>query len=345
MTDALPSLRVVDTHYGGDVSRIVLGGLAPIPGATVAQKRQWLAGEGDALRRLLLYPPHGDPQMCADVIVEPTLPGAQAGYIILEAMGYPHFSGSNSLCVATALLESGTIAMDPVPRGAETVVQHLLLEAPCGPVRLRTVHDGHRVQQVTVSCDPAYVAVEGVELGLADHGRVGADLIWSGCWYAVVEAGDVGIDMSRTERDRIAEVGFAICEAAADLPPPHSEHGDVGPLAFVCLAGPQETDGSYATATYVHPGVVCACPTGTGTAARLAQLHHRGEVSVGACVRTTSPTRSTMDARITAADGRGVCVDVTGRAHTLGFLDLVVDTDDPMVGPEVVPLLRAGLPG
>src|SRR5690625_2451655 len=103
------SLELIDTQAGGDVSRVVTAGIEPIPGATALEKARFLQHEGDGLRRLLLSEPYGDPAMSVVLIVEPGHPQAQAGYIIMEAMGYPMYSGSNTICVATALLQSGMI--------------------------------------------------------------------------------------------------------------------------------------------------------------------------------------------------------------------------------------------
>lgn len=96
-------LELIDTHSGGDVSRIVTSGIEPLPGRSVLEKARYLEKEGDGLRRLLLSEPYGDPAMSVNLIVEPSHPEAVAGYIIMEAMGYPMYSGSNTICTATAL--------------------------------------------------------------------------------------------------------------------------------------------------------------------------------------------------------------------------------------------------
>lgn len=118
-------LDLIDTHSGGDVSRIVTSGIEPLPGKNVLEKARYLEREGDGLRRLLLSEPYGDPAMSVNLIVEPSHPEAVAGYIIMEAMGYPLYSGSNTICTATALLQSGMI---PAGEG----LQEIVLESPAG---------------------------------------------------------------------------------------------------------------------------------------------------------------------------------------------------------------------
>lgn len=329
-------LDVVDTHYGGDVSRIVTAGVPRIPGDTVLAKRAWLQDHGDALRRLLLSPPYGEPAMCANVIVDTTIASAQAGYVIMEAMGYPHFSGSNSICVVTALLESGAIPMDPA--GAQTV--HL--EAPAGLIRAEVIHDGTFVESVTLGCDPAWVVARDCSVELPDHGPVNFDLVWSGCFYAVVDAEAHGFALSEPERPALAAFGYELCLVATpELDLVHPDYGDTGPLAFVSFAGPVDHVDGEATsrsATYVHPGVVCRCPTGTGTAARLALAVADGTMAPGDAITTTSPTGSRMVGRVAGVatrDGRTEASStITGRAFTLARSTLVVNFDDDLAEAE-----------
>jgi trans-L-3-hydroxyproline dehydratase len=344
------TVRVIDTHYGGDVSRVVLSGIPPLPGDTVLAKRAWLQTDGDALRRMLLGPPYGDPSMCANVVVDPTLPEAEAGYVIMEAMGYPHFSGSNSICVTAALLESGLLPFGPP---GDRIVR---LEAPAGLIKATARHDGRHVESVTIACDPAWVAGRDLEVDLPEYGAVRFDLVWSGCFYAVVDAEAHGFALTAPERQAIAELGLELCLVATpELDLTHPVFGDTGPLAFVCFAGalpggevrPGQVS---ATATYVHPGVVCRCPTGTGTAARLALLAEDGRIGPGGSMITESPTGSRMDGRVLAreeVDGHAATVvSITGRPFTLGVSDLVVNLDDDLTGCEGIwDLLAPAPPG
>lgn len=328
------SFRVIDTHYGGDVSRVVLRGIPHVPGDTVRAKRAWLESDGDALRRMLLGPPYGDPSMCANVVVDTTLPGAEAGYVIMEAMGYPHFSGSNSICVTAALLESGEIPFGPP---GDQIVK---LEAPAGLITAVAHHDGRHVHSVTLDCDPPWVAARGLMVELPEYGEVTFDLVWSGCFYAVVDASAHGFALTAPERHALAEFGFELCLIATpELDLVHPEFGDTGPLAFVCFAG-ELPDGKlpHATvsrsATYVHPGVVCRCPTGTGTAARLALLVEDGRIGTDGLLITESPTGSQMEGRVRGhidVHGRDATqVAITGRPFTLGIGELVVNLDDDL---------------
>ena len=326
-------LRVIDTHYGGDVSRVVVSGVGDIPGATVREKRDFLAERADGLRRLLLYPPHGDPAMCANLIVPPSNGRARAGYIIMEAMGYPHFSGSNSICTVTALLESGLI---PMSDGDQSVT----LEAPAGLVETRARCAGGRVLSVAVEGPPAYVVARGLTLEVPARGQVELDVVWSGCFYAVVRGEEHGFSLSADEIGALRGFARDLCLAArGNLELRHPELGDVGPLSFICIAGSIEAAGPKRwrarSATYVHPDVLCACPTGTGTSARLACLRADGLIERGDELETTSPGGSRMRGVVLAdveVDGRpAVRTEIAGRAFTLADSRRVVDLDDDRI--------------
>lgn len=339
-------LRLIDTHYGGDISRIVLGGVPLVPGSSVLDKRAWLASEGDALRRLLLSPPYGEPAMCANVIVDTTLEQAEAGYVIMEAMGYPFFSGSNSICVVTALLESGYLPFGPPGR------QIVHLEAPAGLIRAEVVHDGRHVHSVTLTCDAAWVLERGRTVELPVFGEVSFDVVWSGCFYAVVDAGAHGFALTEAERLTLSDFGLELCLVASpELELVHPDYGDTGPLSFVSFTGPL-TEGEAGlelpTATYVHPGVVCRCPTGTGTAANLALLADDGALGAGDQVISVSPTGSTMLGEIvergSMSGHHATTCTITGRGFTLGITELLVNLDDDLHEAEGIWELLGGAP-
>ncbi len=343
------SLELIDTQAGGDVSRIVVGGVGPLPGASVREKLRFLENHGDGLRRLLLSEPYGDPAMSVNLLVEPSHPEAQVGYIIMEAMGYPLYSGSNTICTATAVLESGRI---PMREG----VQEVVLESPAGLARVTaTVHAG-RVISITTKGEPAYVAARELSIEVPDYGEVSYDVVWSGAFYALVDAAAAGFELVRDEQIALAAYGDAFVRAVRpEFVEVHPDLGDVGPLPFVHFCGPVEqvSDEGFRSrsATYVHPGVICRSPTGTGTSARLARMYERGDIAEGQWLDTISPRDSSFRGTVlgTAPVGPHVGLDthITGRAWTLAHSRTVIDLDDPMVdssdlehllpGPAVAP--------
>ena len=326
-------LELVDTQSGGDVSRIVIGGVAQIPGTSALEKMRHLEKEGDGLRRLLLNEPYGDPAMSIDLIVEPSHPEAQAGYIIMEAMGYPLYSGSNTICTATAVLETGIVEM-------QEGLQELVLESPAGLARVTTRNEGGRVISATTQGEPAYVAARDLEIDLPTYGPVGYDVVWSGAFYALVDAEKVGFALVREEE--IAMTAFAdefVRTVRPEFVEVHPDLGDVGPLPFVHFCGPLEPieDEGYRSrsATYVHPGVICRSPTGTGTSARLARMYERGQIHQGQWLDTISPRdssfRGTVLGPARVGDHEALHSHITGQAWILAHSQILVDLDDPLV--------------
>lgn len=328
------SLELVDMQAGGDVSRIVLGGIGDLPGGTVLGKTRYLETYGDGLRRLLLSEPYGDPAMSVNLVVEPNRPEAQAGYIIMEAMGYPMYSGSNTICTATAILQSGRV--EAIDDGE----QPLVLESPAGLARITARNRHGRVESVTTQGEPAYVAARNQTVTLAQYGQVRYDVVWSGAFFALVDAASLGFHLTREETIALTAFGDAFVRTVRpEFVHEHPELGNVGPLPFAHFMGPVEQTGvdrfRSRSATYVHPGVICRSPTGTGTSARLALMYENGEIRDGQHLETVSPRGSSFvgtvlgEARV--GEHNALHSHITGRAWTLAHSRIVIDLDDPLV--------------
>lgn len=333
-TDRIRVLELIDMQAGGDVSRIVLDGVRPVPGRTVLEQARALEAHGDGLRRLLLSDPYGDPAMSVDLVLPATHPDAEVGYVIMEAMGYPPYSGSNTMCTATAVLQAGLV---PMP---DDGTRKLSLESPAGLAHVTAQCRDGWVEAVTVSGEPAFVADRDLVAHVAGYGEVVYDLVWSGGFYALTDAAPLGFALVREEEATLAAFGEAFMQAVhPGFAAVHPMLGYAGPLPFLHLAGPLERvdEQGYRSrsATYVHPGVICRSPTGTGTTARLARLADRGHISEGQWLETTSPRGSSFrgtvmgPARVGAY--AGLHTEVTGRAWTLSHTRILVDLDDPMV--------------
>src|SRR5438552_4708199 len=143
-------VTVIGCHAGGEIGNVVVGGVAAPPGETVYERMQALRAD-DSLRRLLLREPRGSIAVHANLIVPSLRKDCAAGFIIMEPTEYPAMSGSNTICVATVLLEQGLVEM----REPETVLH---LEAPAGLVELRAACRDSRVESVEVTNVPSFVA-------------------------------------------------------------------------------------------------------------------------------------------------------------------------------------------
>ncbi|PSJ21073.1 proline racemase [Halomonas sp. ND22Bw] len=327
------TLRLMDTHAGGDVSRIVLGGVMPLPGATVRDQMHYLRDSADGLRTLLLDEPYGIPEMSVDLIVPPSDPEAAAGYIIMEVMGYPIYSGSNTICTATAVLEAGLV---PKREGR----QHFLLESPAGRVQIEALVENDVVEAITCEGLPSYIDTYRETIHVPDIGEVTYSVAYSGGFYALVDATELGFSLVREEERALSDCAYKIVEALqAERGFTHYTLGDVGPLPFLHFMGPvtEVADGFYRSrsTTYVHPGVICRSTTGTGTSARLALMHQEGRIRPGDRLETVSLRETGFIGQFTGTrqEGGQAVVEntITGKAFVLAHSDIVVNPDDPMM--------------
>src|ERR1700758_5099583 len=170
------AITVVGCHAGGEIGNVVVGGVLPPPGETVFEQMQALARD-DSLRRLLLREPRGSVAVHANLIVPPTREDCDAGYIIMEPTEYPAMSGSNTMCVATVLLETGMVEM----REPETTLR---LEAPAGVVEVRAACKDGRVESVELTNVPAHAQLIDAPLEVPGIGRLIVDVAFGGMWYA-----------------------------------------------------------------------------------------------------------------------------------------------------------------
>ena len=327
------TLQLMDTHAGGDVSRIVTGGIDTLPGNTVREQMEYLRDDADGLRELLLFEPYGIPEMSVDLIVPASHPEAAAGYIIMEVMGYPIYSGSNTLCTATAVLEAGIVEK-------REGVQHFKLEAPAGLVNVEATVKNGVVASVTCEGLPSYIDTHRATIKVPDIGDVTYSVAYSGGFYALVDAEELGFKLVLDEERALAECAYRIVEAIkAERGFSHYTLGDVGPLPFLHFMGPEEriAEGVIRSrsATYVHPGVICRSTTGTGTSARLALMNHEGRLTLGDKLETVSLRETGFIGTFTGTHQAGgfevVENTITGRSYVLANSEIVINCDDPMV--------------
>jgi len=282
---------------------------------------------------LLLEEPYGIPEMSVDLIVPATDPQAQAGYIIMEVMGYPIYSGSNTICTATALLESGIV---PKKEGS----QRFVLESPAGLVQIEARVVDDVVESITCEGLPSYIDTYRASVHVPLLGDVTYSIAYSGGFYALVDATELGFALTLDEENRLAHCAQAIVEAIREEKGfSHYTLGDVGPLPFLHFMGPvEQIDGHFyrsRSATYVHPGVICRSTTGTGTSARLALMHYEGRLQPGDRLETVSLRETCFIGELMEVEQAGahdvIKNTITGRSHVLAHSDIVVNCDDPLV--------------
>jgi proline racemase len=333
-------ITAVDAHAGGEPGRVITGGVLDVPGATMFEKMRHLAEHGDSLRQLMLREPRGYPALCCNLVLPPTHPDADAGFVIMEQAEYPPMSGSNTICTVTVLLETGILpAVEPVTE--------LTLETPAGLIGVRAeVADG-KVTSVTFRNVPAFAAHLGVPVEVPELGTVTVDVAYGGMWYAIAEARPLGFAITPDEGRDLVRVGEMIKAAAREQwPVVHPENPGIAGVSIMQFTGPPSVPGasmkntvvvSSGTLDWQRPatwtGILDRSPCGTGTCARMATLHARGRLGIGqdfvheGILGTTWTGRIVGEARV--GPHAAIVPTLTGRAWITGYTEFVVDPDDP----------------
>src|SRR2546421_192730 len=286
------TITVVGCHAGGEVGNVVVAGVEPPPGETVFEQMQALRRD-DSLRRFLLREPRGSVAMHANLIVPSTRDDCAAGYIIMEPTEYPAMSGSNTICVATVLLETGMVEM----REPETVVR---LEAPAGVVEVRAACRDGKCESVELTNVPCFADRIDATLEVDGLGTLVVDVAFGGMWYAIADAAMLGFSLEPSEARDLSLAGERIRLAAREqLPCVHPENPDIAGVSIVQIAEPWQGIGTVSkNAVVVAPGRLDRSATGTGLSARMAVLHARGLMRGGDAMTHASAIGSTLDGRI-----------------------------------------------
>ncbi|MEA5362287.1 proline racemase family protein [Amycolatopsis sp., V23-08] len=316
-------VHTVESHTEGMPTRVVVGGVGTLPGATMAERRRYVTEHLGDLRNLLVREPRGHAAMVAAILQPPTVPDADAGVLYLERSGCLPLCGHGSIGVATVLVETGMVEVtEPV-----TTVR---LDTPAGLVAAEVAVTGGVARSVTIDSVPSFVLEAGREVKVAGLGAVRCDIVYGGNFFAIADLADLGIPFERGARQRIIDAGVSIMdEINATGAPVHPEDPGIAGCDHVYLAAP----GASRHAMVISPGFLDRSPCGTGTGARMAQLHARGELALGQEFRNESFLGTHFLGRLVAertiGKYRAVLPRITGRAWLTGTAQFFRDPADP----------------
>jgi proline racemase len=335
------TITVIGCHVGGEENDVIVGGVLPPPGATMFDKKRYLETHGDELRRWLLFEPRGKPTLCVNLVTPPTRPDCDAGLIIMEATDYPPMSGSNTICTVTVLLETGMLPMrEPVTT--------LTLDTPAGPVPVEARCRDGKVERVEFTNVPCFVTHLDARVKVDGLGEIAVDVAYGGAFFAIVDAPSLGFAIAPREARDLVTVGNRITAAVAEqLPVVHPENREIRGVTFTELAMPFEgPDTVSRNAVVVAPGRIDRSPCGTGTSARLAVLHARGQLGVGQRFLHESITGARFESgiarEITVGGKPAILPTIAGKAWITGIFQHGVDPTDPFRAGYQLPDLWLG---
>lgn len=323
-------VNVVSAHAAGETNDVITGGVLSVPGQTMFEKMQWLEREGDELRQFLLNDPRGGVTLCMNLILPSNDPKAAFGYVIMESDFYVPMSGTNTICTVTVALETGMVPM-------QEPVTDLVIEAPAGLVPIRAECERGKVTSVSFDNVPSFVFYRDAEIDVPGIGKLKVDVAYGGMIYVIVNAEDCGFSLDREDAADLVTVGEKIKAAAAvQLPCVHPENPEIHTINQTLFAGPlRREDGVLRSknAVIVSPGRIDRSPCGTGTSARLALLHARGEIAEGELFVHESiidtEFQGVVSATTTCGGHPAISPRISGQAWITGFHQHVLDPTDP----------------
>jgi len=284
------TIHVISAHAEGEVGDVIVGGVLPPPGDTIWDQSRWIARD-QTLRNFMLNEPRGGVFRHVNLLVPPIHPSADAAWIIMEPEDTPPMSGSNSICVATVLLDAGLVPMQE----PET---HMVLEAPGGLVHVRAECKNGKAERIHVQNVPSFAADLDQSLEVEGIGTLTVDTAYGGDSFVVVDAAALGFALTADEAHDIAKLGVRITNASNDqLGFSHPENPDWRHISFCLFAGPLGTGPQGLTtgaAVAIQPGKVDRSPTGTALSARMALLHAHGVMKIGDRLTAQSVIGSTF---------------------------------------------------
>jgi proline racemase len=317
---------MVNVHCQGEIGKVIVDGAQEIPGDTLLEKMNYINDVDDSLRRFVTLEPRASVQMSVNLLVAPTRPDADAGFIVLQADRAHPMSGSNCICVVTALLETGRVPMTE----PETTLR---LDTPAGLVVVHARCAGGRCESVSLDNVPSFVEAIDARIVTSRWGEIRADIAFGGVYYAIVDVEQVGMELNARNARNLAEAGIELKEAVKEqIRVSHPDLPGVNEISYVMFRK-RESANTVRTCTTLLPGRVDRSPCGTGSSANLAVLHARGEVRVG----DTQFCRSIIGGEfradvlgVTSVGGRtAILPRITGHAWIYGTESLRVDPADP----------------
>ncbi|WLI04114.1 4-hydroxyproline epimerase [Pseudomonas sp. FP597] len=300
-------LHVIDSHTGGEPTRLVLDGFPDLKGATIADQLDTLRTEHDQWRRACLLEPRGNDVLVGALYCAPVTPGATCGVIFFNNAGYLGMCGHGTIGLIASLHHLGRIQP-----GVHT------LDTPVGSVAATLHEDG----AVTLRNVPAYRYRQHVPVQVPGHGTVHGDIAWGGNWFFLVSEHGKTLDMNHV--DALTDYTWAMLKALEDQGIGGADGALIDHIELFA-------DDAHADSRnfVMCPGKAYdRSPCGTGTSAKLACLAADGKLAEGETWVQASITGSQFEGRF-EWDGERVIPSITGRAYMTADSTLLIDEQDP----------------
>jgi len=328
----LTEITTTDYHTGGEPFRIVTGGVVELEGRTVRERRRWAAANLDHVRRLLVNEPRGHADMYGCFVTPPDDANGDLGVVFFHNEGYSTACGHGTIALVTWAIENGRVA---VAAGARVV--DVTVDVPSGRLACTArLDDTGRVEAVRFRNVPSFVLARDVEVQTS-RGALALDVAFGGAFYGSIDVRALGLGVEPTALPELIAVQRELRPALEQaLKVVHPDQPDLGGIYGVIFWEPiDDQPRTQRNVTVFADGEVDRSPCGSGTSARLAILHERGEIGIGETLRHRSIVDSIFDGRVLEpgppiAGHPTVITEVEGAAFLTGHHTFSLDDRDPL---------------
>ena len=323
------SLHAVDSHTMGEPTRIIVGGIPAIPGKTMAEKKDYLEKNLDHLRTAVMHEPRGHNDMFGSIITQPTLAEADLGIIFMDGGGYLNMCGHGTIGAATVAVETGMVAV-------EEPYTDIVLEAPAGLVRTRVRVEDGVAKEVTMENVPSFLFKKDAQVDLEGIGQVTFDIAFGGSFFAIIKDTELGVEIQPKNVNMITDIGMKLLKVInQEIKVQHPEQAHIKTVDLVEVYGPAKSpEAHYQNIVIFGEGQADRSPCGTGTSAKMAVLHARGQLGLDETFIYESVIRTKFKGRIKSqtrvGDFPAIVPELTGTAYITGFNHLLIDDEDPV---------------
>ena len=320
------TITTIDSHTAGEKTRLIVDGMGDIPGETMMDKCNFLKEKRDNIRKLMTWPPRGDKSVLAALVTEPVSDGADFGLIYMDAKRYPYLCGHATIGAVMTLIETGVLEK----QGNSPKV---LVDTPSGIMETRAHLYNGQVESVSIKMPPSFVYETGKKLKSSQHGEIHVDLVCVGGFFVMADVGSTGLAFITENEKSLISLGMELIDLANDaFTVMHPERPEVKTVDVTEFYDGLHTDKGNSRVIYGEAHMDRS-PCGTGTAAKLTLLHHKGLIGVDQIFQNSGPLGTTFSAKVVKetriGELNGVETEITGSASITGYHEFVLDEKDP----------------
>lgn len=336
-------ITTIDSHTEGEATRLIVDGIGPVPGKTMLEKLSWFKSERDHTRSLLTKEPRGSKDILAALVTEPVSKEADFGLIYMDAKRYPFLCGHATIGAVVTLAKTGFLTLD----GDALTIG---VDTPSGRMNATVTLADKEIQSVAIDMVPSFVYRTGETVTVKGFGTIPVDIVCTGGFFAMVDAEKIGLSADLGNKETLIDLGMKIIDAANDqLEICHPLRPDVNTIDVTEFydTGPDQDQGHDQGQDQDHDqghhqgrGMVIygeshadRSPCGTGTAAKLALLHHKGKIAMNEPYTNFSPLGTWFNAQIvgeeTIGSYKAMVTRIQGMAYITGIHHFVIEDHDP----------------